>query len=103
LKEPEVDQYGVALCTIDGQRYGVGDMDVFFPVESTCKPVNYCLALEEHGADFVHAYIGHEPSGASFNELTLDKTNRPHNPMINAGAIMSCGLIKLSDARVKLN
>ena len=99
LKEPEADQYGVALCTIDGQRFSVGDSQVFFPVESTCKPVNYCLALEEHGEDTVHSFIGHEPSGASFNELTLDKQNRPHNPMINAGAIMSCALIKLREKR----
>ncbi|MCG8354772.1 MAG: glutaminase A [Kiloniellales bacterium] len=99
LKEPEVDQYGVALCTVDGQRYAVGDADVFFPSESTCKPINYCLALEEHGAEAVHAAIGHEPSGASFNELALNKQNRPHNPMINAGAIMSCALIKLRDKR----
>ncbi|MGI9419158.1 MAG: glutaminase A [Geminicoccaceae bacterium] len=97
LKEPEVDQYGVALCTVDGQRHSVGDSHVFFPVESTCKPANYCMALEEHGEQAVHAYIGHEPSGASFNELALDKLNRPHNPMINAGAIMSCALIKLGD------
>ena len=94
LGEPEVDQFGVALCSIDGQRFSVGDADVFFPVESACKPVNYCLALEECGEELVHRHIGHEPSGASFNELTLDKRNRPHNPMINAGAIMSSSLIQ---------
>ncbi len=99
LPEPEVDQFGVALCTIDGQRHSVGDAQVFFPVESTCKPVNYCLALEEHGEEVVHRYIGLEPSGASFNELTLDKQRRPHNPMINAGAIMSSALIKLGEKR----
>ncbi len=99
LPEPQADQYGVALCTVDGQRHAVGDSEVFFSLQSTCKPVNYCLALEEHGTDFVHGFIGHEPSGASFNELTLDKQNRPHNPMINAGAIMSSALIRLSDKR----
>ena len=99
LKGPELDQYGVAICTVDAQRYGAGDSQAFFPVESTCKPVNYCLALEEHGEKAVHTYIGHEPSGVGFNELTLDKRNRPHNPMINAGAIMSGALIKLSDKR----
>ena len=95
LKEPALDQWGAAVCTIDGQRHSVGDADVFFPVESMCKPVSYCLALEEHGPDVVHSYIGHEPSGGSFNELALNKENRPHNPMINAGAILSSALIKL--------
>jgi len=99
LAHPEVEQFGLSVCTIDGQRQSFGDSDVFFPIESTCKPINYCLALEEHGEDVVHSYIGHEPSGASFNELTLDKNDRPHNPMINAGAIMSSALIKLKDKR----
>lgn len=96
LKGPAADQYGAALCTVDGQRFDVGDSHVYFSIQSTCKPINYCLALEEHGHEFVHRYVGHEPSGASFNELTLDKFNRPHNPMINAGAIMSSALIELS-------
>jgi glutaminase len=99
LDEPEVDQFGLALCTVDGQRHAVGEADVFFPVESACKPINYCLALEEHGPDVVHRHIGHEPSGASFNELALDGSGRPHNPMINAGAIMSSALVGLRDAR----
>ncbi|WP_299619388.1 glutaminase A [Pelagibius sp.] len=101
LPEPAVDQFGLAVCSIDGQRHAAGDAEVFFPVESVCKPVSYCLALEEHGAETVHSFIGHEPSGGSFNELVLDKQNRPHNPMINAGAIMSCALIKHKEKRDK--
>ncbi|MDJ0945736.1 MAG: glutaminase A [Kiloniellales bacterium] len=99
LKGPELDRFGVGICTVDGQRAAFGDSGTFFSLQSTCKPINYCLALEEHGAAEVHAYIGHEPSGACFNELTLDKQNRPHNPMINAGAIMSSALISLREKR----
>ncbi len=88
------DQFGLALCTIDGQRHERGDASVDFCLQSTCKPVNYCLALEEHGEDYVHRFVGREPSGVSFNELKLAEDNRPHNPMINAGAIMSCSLVR---------
>ncbi len=102
LSEPDVDQYGLALCTIDGQRYTIGDAQTFFSLQSTCKPINYCLALEEHGAEQVHTHIGHEPSGDSFNALTLNKQNRPHNPMINAGAIMSSALIHLRTKREEM-
>ncbi len=99
LPEPALDSFGVGVCTVDGQRFALGDSETFFSLQSTCKPINYCLALEEHGAETVHAYIGHEPSGACFNEVTLDKQNRPHNPMINAGAIMSSALIGLREKR----
>ncbi len=87
------EYFAFSVCTIDGQRYEIGDSDVDFCVQSCSKPLTYCLALEEHGEEVVHRYIGREPSGVSFNELKLNKDNRPHNPMINAGAIMSCALI----------
>ncbi|MEO1334326.1 MAG: glutaminase A [Myxococcota bacterium] len=88
------EQFGVSLCTIDGQIKSWGDADVDFCLQSTCKPINYCLALEEQGEEKVHQHVGREPSGVSFNELTLAENNRPHNPMINAGAIMCCSLIR---------
>ena len=86
--------FGVSLCTIDGQRLALGDARERFCVQSTCKPINYCLALEERGLDKVHHHIGREPSGRGFNELALYKDQKPHNPMINAGAIMACSLIR---------
>ena len=94
LTQADPELFSVAICTIDGQSLALGDADYPFCVQSSCKPMNYCLALEEHGAEIVHKHIGCEPSGQSFNELTLNKEGRPHNPMINAGAIMSCSLIK---------
>ena len=101
LKEPEVDQYGVAVCTIDGQRFSIGDPQEFFSVQSTAKPIMYCLALEEHGVEKVHQHVGHDPSGGSFNELALNRDGQPHNPLINAGAIISCSLIKLKEKQEK--
>ncbi len=97
LQGAQADHFGVALCTVDGQRQSFGDAQEYFTIQSTSKPISYCLALEEHGPEFVHHFVGHEPSGASFNELALNRQGQPHNPMINAGAIMSSALIRLSD------
>lgn len=88
------EQYGVAVCTVDGQRFAAGDSETDFTAQSCMKPVNYCIALDEHGEDVVHAIVGREPSGRGFNELTLNNESRPHNPMINAGAIATCSLIR---------
>jgi glutaminase len=88
------NSYGVSLCTIDGQRFSAGDSQVEFTAQSCMKPINYCIALEEHGESVVHAVVGREPSGRGFNELTLNSEHRPHNPMINSGAIATCSLIR---------
>lgn len=94
LGRVDPEKFGIALCTIDGQRFAIGDADNAFCVQSICKPINYCLTLEEHGADLVHQHVGREPSGRGFNELTLNSDGLPHNPMINSGAIMCCSLLR---------
>ncbi|XP_067008657.2 glutaminase liver isoform, mitochondrial isoform X1 [Anabrus simplex] len=88
------DYWGISVCTIDGQRFSIGDVNVPFTLQSCSKPLTYAIALEQLGADVVHQYIGQEPSGRNFNELVLDYNKKPHNPMINAGAILVCSLLK---------
>jgi len=94
LARVEAEQFAVAVCTVDGQRFSLGDATVDFSVQSCCKPLNYCLALEEQGDEEVHRYVGREPSGLNFNELALNREGKPHNPMINSGAIMTSSLVK---------
>lgn len=94
LQRVDPEKYAVAICSIDGQRMSLGDADDSFCVQSCSKPITYCLALEEHGEEEVHRYVGAEPSGKTFNELALNSKGLPHNPMINAGAIMCGALIK---------
>jgi glutaminase len=94
LGNVEPDQLAIAVCTVDGQRFALGESTVGFTIQSVCKPINYCLALEEHGSEVVHRHVGHEPSGRGFNELAFDQEGLPHNPMINSGAIMCCSLLK---------
>lgn len=42
----------------------------------------------------MHKYVGFEPSGGTYNAFVLDEENKPHNPMINAGAITVYSLIR---------
>ena len=66
------EHLAVAACTVDGQRLALGDAEVNFCLQSVSKPVNYCLALEEHGEAVVHRHVGREPRGRGFNELMLN-------------------------------
>ncbi|XP_063928668.1 glutaminase liver isoform, mitochondrial-like isoform X3 [Zophobas morio] len=94
LKRMSSNYWGVSVCTIDGQRFSIGDVNIPFTIQSCSKPLTYGIALDLLGAEIVHKYVGQEPSGRNFNELILDHNKKPHNPMINAGAILVCSLLK---------
>ena len=101
LAEVDPDQFGIAIVTTDGQIYQRGDSQKDFSFQSMCKPFNYCFAIEALGLEEVTKHVGQEPSGRQFDDLTLlarsASTNGfprvPFNPMVNAGAIMTAGLI----------
>lgn len=94
LSRVNPDKWALSICTVDGQRTNFGDFKTAFCVQSACKPISYCLALEEQGEEVVHQHVGCEPSGQTFNEITLNHKGLPHNPMINAGAIMTLSMVR---------
>lgn len=86
--------FGIAIATVDGQVYEVGDSRHRFTIQSVSKPLVYGAALAAHGASRVQQAIGLEPSGEAFNSISLEPgTGRPLNPMINAGAIAAASLV----------
>jgi len=88
------DHWAVSIVTVDGQRYSMGDVKKPFTIQSCSKPLSYAIACADNGPETMHKYMGMEPSGRYFNDLSLDYNNKPHNPMINSGAIMTASLIK---------
>lgn len=107
LAEIDPDQFGLAIVSVDGQKFVRGHHDVDFSIQSMCKPFNYCFAVEELGAETVSQHVGTEPSGRAFNSRDLmerllsptpgraiERVEIPHNPMVNAGAIMTAALVK---------
>ena len=86
---------GIALVTVDGHVYQVGDSREPFTIQSISKAITYGLALEDRGLDHVVSRVGVEPSGEAFNSISLEpETGRPLNPMINAGAIATTGMVE---------
>jgi glutaminase len=95
LAKADPNRFGIALVTADGQIYEAGDARDLFTIQSISKPFVYGLALEDNGEDYVLGKVGVEPSGDPFNSIVFDeRSNRPFNPMVNAGAIATTALIK---------
>ncbi|MBZ0135408.1 MAG: glutaminase A [Planctomycetes bacterium] len=104
LAEADPELFGLAICTVDGEEFHAGDADTPFTLQAAANPFTYALALQVHGVEALHQRVGFEPSGNPFNAIVLDPdTNRPFNPLSNAGAIATCGLIPGKDATARLN
>ena len=97
LARVDPNYWGISVCTEDGQRYSIGDVDRPFSIQSCSKALNYAICVTELGAEHVHNYLGKEPSGRAFNQIALDKNGLPHNPMINPGAIACCSVLRRHD------
>ncbi len=93
LGRADPEWFGICVVTADGHTYEVGDTSIEFTIQSISKPFVFGMALEDQGRDAVLDRVGVEPSGDAFNSIGVDDRNRPFNPMVNAGAIVSTGLI----------
>jgi glutaminase len=95
LTHADPEWFGICIATRDGIVYEVGDTQQPFTIQSVSKPFTYGLALADRGEEAVLAKIGVEPSGDAFNAISLrPQTGAPMNPLINAGAIAACGLVR---------
>jgi glutaminase len=90
--------FGISVVTVDGQSYNVGDSSQLFSMQSVSKPFVFGMALDANGRDAVLNKVGVEPTGEAFNAIVLDEqSNRPFNPLVNAGAIATADLVTGKD------
>jgi glutaminase len=86
--------FGIVIASTTGQVVEIGDWNQTFTIQSVSKPFVYGLALESWGREAVMEKVAVEPSGDPFNSIVLhEQSNRPFNPMVNAGAIATADLI----------
>jgi len=94
LGKADPDDFGICVVTAEGKVFDIGNSDRLFTIQSISKPFTFGMALEAYGGDKVAEHVGVEPSGDAFNSIELESgSNRPYNPMINAGAITVSALL----------
>lgn len=82
-------QYGIAIHTLSGEAFQVGDVHVPFSIQSISKVFVLAMVFGRIG-ETLWARVGREPSGNAFNSLVQLETENgiPRNPFINAGALV---------------
>ncbi|SDD00991.1 glutaminase [Williamwhitmania taraxaci] len=94
LAEVNPSSFGMAVVTLDGSVFSVGDAYNPFSIQSISKVFNLVLAFSRLG-DAIWDRVGREPSGNAFNSLLqLEyEAGIPRNPFINAGAIVVADML----------
>ncbi|MEW6710728.1 MAG: glutaminase [Candidatus Riflebacteria bacterium] len=90
LAKVNAKQLGIAVATIDGQLFKVGDADAVFSIQSISKVFVLAMVFARIG-DEIWTRVDREPSGTAFNSLIQLETEHgiPRNPFINAGALVT--------------
>ena len=106
LSKADPDDFGICIMSDNGKYDLAGDHDKPFTIQSIIKPIILLLALEDQGEESVRKICGIEATGKPFDAFNYSDralTNEHINPMINAGAISLCTLIKGADKEEKFS
>ena len=88
--------FGISVCLSDGEIVEAGDTDYVFGIESVSKVPTAILAMQQYGADTILQKIGADATGLPFNSIMaiLLENDHPSTPLVNAGAITACSMVK---------
>ncbi len=104
LSKADPNWFGISVVSVGGQSFECGDAAQPFTIQSISKPFVYGMALGDRGREATMRHIGVEPSGDAFNAIELEeRTKRPFNPMVNAGAIAAASLVSGDGPSERLN
>ncbi|MBA4601436.1 glutaminase A [Thermoactinomyces sp. AMNI-1] len=97
LAEQDPSQLGITVVTRNRGIYKAGRFPERFTMQSISKVIALILAIMDCGERKVFSMVGMEPTGDPFNsiyKMEIFQTQKPLNPMINAGALVVTSLIK---------
>jgi glutaminase len=87
--------FGIALVTVDGKQYAVGDSDSQFSIQSISKVFTLARVIQDAGEQKIEDSVGVDATGQVFNSIVAIEQYKGHqmNPLVNPGAIATTGMI----------
>lgn len=96
LKKVNSELFGIALVTMDGQVYTMGDIDKRFSIQSISKVFTMAQVLQESGEKAITDSVGVVATGEKFNSIVAVEKDKGHkqNSFVNPGAIATTSMVK---------
>jgi glutaminase len=96
LAKVDPNVYGIALVTMDGKVYTVGDIKTEVSIQSISKVFTMALVMEESGVDAISSNMGVDATGQVFNSIVAVEQYKgaEMNAMVNPGAIAATGMVR---------
>ena len=99
LAKVDSNIYGIALVTTEGELYTVGDISSEVSIQSISKVYTMALVMDEQGPKTFLDNMGVDATGQVFNSIVAIEQyhGAEMNPLVNAGAITTTGLVTGKD------
>lgn len=95
LGKADQNQIGIAVMDHQGNLYTAGDSKAKFTIQSISKVIALMIAVQERGEKYIFERMGYYGTDQPFNSFeSLNRSHKPLNPMMNAGAIVTTASIK---------
>lgn len=105
LAKVDLNLFGIALVTVDGQVYTIGDVKTEVSIQSISKVFTMARVFQESGEDMLNERIGVDATGQAFNSIVAIEQykGKEMNPLVNAGAITTTSMIRGKTAADRWN
>ncbi len=90
------DLFAMTVTLPDGEVFSFGDDAYVFGIESVSKVASAILAMKQWSPEMVLRKIGADATGLPFSSIfsILLENDHPSTPLVNAGAISTCSMVK---------
>lgn len=90
------DLFALTVTLPNGEVFSFGDDAYIFGIESVSKVATAILAMKQWSPEMVLRKIGADATGLPHSSIfsILLENNHPSTPLVNAGAISTCSMVK---------